>query len=603
MHYERNYSMEDMNIVIVGHVDHGKSTVVGRLLADTDSLPQGKLERIRETCKRNSKPFEYAFLLDALKDEQAQGITIDAARCFFKTKLRNYLIIDAPGHTEFLKNMVTGASRAEAALLVIDAAEGIRENTRRHGYLLSMLEIRQVAVLVNKMDLVAYDRTKFEAIVAEYSEFLKNINIVPAAYIPVSGMKGDNIAWHSTKTPWFNGRTVLEELDYFVSGKPPVEQAFRLPVQGVYKFTRKEDARRIIAGTIESGRVKVGDEIVFYPSGKKSRIKSLETFNREKPEQMEAGWAAGFTLEEQIYVKRGDLVSVWGESQPKVANRIKVNLFWLGKEPLIPKKEYFLKLGTAKIGFRVEEICRVLDASTLQAKKRDWVGRHEVAECILKLKKPLAFDLAREAARTGRFVIIDNHEISGGGIVTEALEDKQTLVKGKGSHHNYQWERSFIVPEERAERYKQRATLIIITGQKGAGKKALAKTLEKKLFDEGKIVYFLNLDNVSNKVNTDLKKFNQSYREKYLRRLTTIFHIMLDAGVIGIITVTELTCTDLEIIKAVIDQSQIETVWIGEEISTDIGVDLQISGLNSEETAVSAVKELLEDHGVIFKAW
>ena len=224
---------EIMNIVTVGHVDHGKSTVVGRLMADTGVLPEGKLEQIRENCRRNSKPFEYAFLLDALKNEQAQGITIDTARCFFKTEKRHYIIIDAPGHIEFLKNMVTGASRAEAALLVIDAARGIEENTRRHGYFLSMLGIRQVAVLVNKMDLVAYRQQVYDDIRTAYADFLHKIGITPASFIPVSGMQGDNIAGHSANMPWYDGLNVLEQLDRFQAVPEPEDRPLRLPVQGV----------------------------------------------------------------------------------------------------------------------------------------------------------------------------------------------------------------------------------------------------------------------------------------------------------------------------------------------------------------------------------
>jgi bifunctional enzyme CysN/CysC len=589
--------MEDMNIVIVGHVDHGKSTVVGRLLADTGSLPQGKLEQVRETCKRNSKPFEYAFLLDALKDEQAQGITIDAARCFFKTNTRNYLIIDAPGHAEFLKNMVTGASRAEAAILVIDAVEGVQANTRRHGYLLAMLGIRQVAVLVNKMDLVAYDREKLEKIVEEYTKFLEEITIFPSAFIPVSGMEGDNIAWRSAKIPWYNGRTVLEELDHFQSAKPPVEQPLRLPVQGVYKFTRKGDARRIIAGTIASGKLRVGDEVIFNPSGKQSRVKSIEVFNRDDCTWIEAGWATGFTLEEQIYVKRGELVSVSGEPQPKVTSRIKANLFWLGKEPFVLKKEYFLKLGAAKVGFRVEEIIRVLDAASLQTRKRNWVSRHEVTECVLKLKKALAFDLAWELAPTGRFVIIDNYEISGGGIITAALDDKQLPVKEKGLSRSYKWKKSSIAPEERAARYNQKAVLIIITGQRAARNESIAQALERKLFEEGKYVCFLGLGG------GDSRKAHHNQREERLRKLTEVAPILLDAGVILIITAIGLTPGDLEKIKTAIGPGRLETVWIGENVGSDISYDLQIPVINSEQTTVNAVKELLEDRGVIFKPW
>ena len=213
---------EVMNIVIAGHVDHGKSTIIGRLLADTNSLPEGKLEQIKESCRQNSKPFEYAFLLDALKDEQSQGITIDAARVFFSTKKREYIIIDAPGHIEFLKNMVTGASRAEAALLVIDAEEGVRENSRRHGYMLSMLGIKQVVVLVNKMDLVKYDRGVFNSVVEEYKKFLAGINLA-ADFVPVSGMEGDTVAELTDKMPWYKGNTVLEVLDTEILTVEPAE--------------------------------------------------------------------------------------------------------------------------------------------------------------------------------------------------------------------------------------------------------------------------------------------------------------------------------------------------------------------------------------------
>jgi len=270
---------EQMNIVIVGHVDHGKSTVIGRLLADTGSLPEGKLESVKEFCRKNARPFEYAFLLDALKDEQAQGITIDTARCFFKTNKRDYIIIDAPGHVEFLKNMVTGASRAEAALLVIDAKEGIKENSKRHGHIVSMLGIKQVVVLVNKMDLVGFDREVYEAIVSEFGEFLQKVNIRPINYIPISAFNGDNIAQRSRNTLWYDGPTVLEQLDGFVNKKENRQLPFRMPVQDIYKFTEEGDDRRIVAGTIISGSISVGDEVVFLPSNKKSVIKSIEGFN------------------------------------------------------------------------------------------------------------------------------------------------------------------------------------------------------------------------------------------------------------------------------------------------------------------------------------
>ncbi|MBC8070701.1 MAG: GTP-binding protein, partial [Deltaproteobacteria bacterium] len=247
---------DTMHIVIVGHVDHGKSTLVGRLLADTGVLGDGKLEKVRATCERQGKAFEYAFLLDALEAEQDQGITIDAARVFFRTAARDYIIIDAPGHIEFLKNMVTGAARAEAAVLLIDAKEGVRENSRRHGYLLGMLGIRQVAVVVNKMDLVGYDQAHFESIEREYRAFLAEVDITPQYFIPIAARSGDNVATRSTQLDWYGGPTVLEAVDGF--GKLPARThlPLRMPVQDVYKWGHRGDDARIIAGRVETGRLR-----------------------------------------------------------------------------------------------------------------------------------------------------------------------------------------------------------------------------------------------------------------------------------------------------------------------------------------------------------
>jgi bifunctional enzyme CysN/CysC len=276
-----------LQIVIGGHVDHGKSTIIGRLLADTGSLPDGKLAQIREFCLRTARPFEYAFLIDALKDERAQGITIEAARVFFQTPVRDYLIIDAPGHIEFLKNMVTGASRADAALLVIDAHEGIQENSRRHGHLMAMMGLRHVAVLVNKMDLVGFGHARFTQIEAEFRAFLHQVGVRPSHVIPVAGRDGDNIAARSARLPWYRGPTVREALEAFPAAQPEIDGPFRMPIQDVYKFTNGGDDRRIIAGTVLTGRARLGDELVFYPSGKRSAIKTFEAFNR--PPQVAAG--------------------------------------------------------------------------------------------------------------------------------------------------------------------------------------------------------------------------------------------------------------------------------------------------------------------------
>lgn len=599
----RSEHREDMSIVVVGHVDHGKSTVIGRLLADTGSLPQGKLEFVQEMCRRNAKPFEYAFLLDALKDERAQGITIDAARCFFRTARRNYIITDAPGHIEFLKNMVTGAARAEAALLVIDATEGVRENSRRHGYMLKMLGLRQVVVLINKIDLVDYDGKVFQGIVQEYSDFLKQIEILPAAYIPVSGRQGDNIATRSTRTGWYSGHTVLRALDEFQAERLPEDKPFRLPVQGVYKFTQGGDTRRIVAGTVESGRLRVGDEVVFFPSGKKSRVASIEAFNSSRQVSTGAGWATGFTLTEQIYVRRGDLMALAGQSNPKVTSRIKANLFWLGREPMVPEKEYCLKIGTDKAGVRLEEIVRVIDASNLEAVPKNEIGRHDVAECLLKIEKAVAFDLAHDLPRTGRFVIVDGYEISGGGIILADLEDRHRQVREQVQIRNYKWEMSMISPEERAEKYNQKAALLLITGHRNVGKKTVAKALEQRLFNDGKLVYFLGIGNILYGVDADIKRTGGNHREEHLRRLAEVSHILLDAGAILIVTAVDLTREDLEIIKTVVSGDQIETVWVGENVTTDIPCDLHIPCVESGGKAASIAKAFLQERGIIFKPW
>jgi bifunctional enzyme CysN/CysC len=592
---------ERMNIVIGGHVDHGKSTIIGRLLADTHSLPDGKLEQVRALCARTSKPFEYAFLLDALKDERAQGITIDAARVFFKTKARDYIIIDAPGHIEFLKNMITGAARADAALLVIDAHEGVQENSRRHGYMMSMLGIRQLAVLVNKMDLVSYDRRQFDQIESEYRKFLGQFGSTPIAFIPVAGRDGDHIVERSHALSWYQGPTVLEALDAFATSGADRDQPFRMPVQDVYKFTNHGDSRRIIAGTIESGSIRSGDEVVFYPSGKRSRIKTLEAFNRPAPVHAAAGEAAGFTLEEQIYVSRGELAALSSERRPEISSRLRVSLFWLGRTPLVKKRDYLLKLGSARVTMRLEEVHRVIDASNLAANEgADRVERHEVAECTLSCNRALAFDLADAVASTSRFVIVDAFEISGGGIVRETLPDKQDAVREKVLLREWKWEASAITLDRRAARFAQRPTLVIVTGPKDADRKGLARQLEARLFDEGRVVYFLAIGNVVYGVDADITR-DREIRREHIRRLAEVANLMLDAGIILIVSAQELTQEEVGLIKTTVDPQRIETVWVGDPAGSDLDYDLSLAEGDGDEQNVARIRTLLVNKGVLFQ--
>lgn len=595
--------LNDMNIVIVGHVDHGKSTVIGRLLADTGSLPEGKLEQVKEMCRRNSRPFEYAFLLDALKDERSQGITIDTARCFFNTEKRKYIIIDAPGHIEFLKNMISGASRAEAALLVIDAFEGIQENSRRHGYMLSMLGIKQVSVLVNKMDLVGYSKETYDSITAEYKAFLSEISVVPTAFIPVSAIEGDNIALRSENMPWYDGNTVLDQLDAFIPIQPDISLPFRMPVQDVYKFTGGGDTRRIIAGTIETGSLKAGDEITFYPSRKHTCVSSLEYLGSSAPQEFTAGMSVGFTMSEQIYVRRGELAVISGQLTPCVSSVFKASIFWLGREPMIKGRPYILKIGSARTEVYLSEITRIIDASNLGSSEKDRIDRHDVAECILRTENEIAFDLSGDNPSTGRFVIVDRYEISGGGIITEKSSGNHEDLREKIVSRNIKWETSSITSEMRGLQRGQHPSLVMITGSPHKRKKDLARTLEHKLFNEGRQVYYMGIGNVAYGVDSDFKikgdSVSPSARSEHIRRLGEVANILIDSGAILIVTATELSNEEKNILSIITNRASDYYVWVGDRKTTDINCDLYLSGDEPLEDAAETISRGLGSKGFI----
>lgn len=588
---------EKMNIVIVGHVDHGKSTVIGRLLADTGSLPQGKLESVRRDCERNAKPFEYAFLLDALKDEQAQGITIDSARCFFKSAQREYIIIDAPGHIEFLKNMISGAARAEAALLVIDAKEGIRENSKRHGYLLSMLGIRQVAVCVNKMDLVNYSEEVFRDIETRYREFLKKIGLEPRAFIPIAAREGENMTEPSRHLAWYKGPCVLGMLDAFDKSKKLSEQPFRMPVQAVYKFTASGDDRRIVAGKIESGKISVGDAVIFLPSNKKSEVKSIEHFNAPVAVQAQAGYSVGFTLKEQIYINRGDIMCRVDSPHPSVSSLLKVEIFWMGKNPFVKGQEYKLKLGTAKVPVYLKEIIKNIDASDLQSSEKASVERHEVAECILECASPVAFDTASDIEATGRFVIVDQYDIAGGGIVVEMLSDEQSEVRKQVTLREEKWDYSIVDSLERQRKYGHKPKLILLTGKVGVDKKTVAKELEKKLFESGAKTYFLGIGNLLRGLDADVEHVKTARRE-HVRRLGEVSHLMMDAGLIVLATASNLNDEELKCLQEITSRDMILIVNVGANDFRQGIVDLNLEAENPAAVNVRKVLDLMENAGV-----
>ena len=592
-------SRQRLSVVIAGHVDHGKSTVVGRLLADTGSLPEGKLEQIRALCERSGRPFEYAYLLDALKDERSQGITIDTARVFFRTEAREYLLLDAPGHVEFIRNLVTGAARADAALLVIDAGEGVQDNSRRHGYLLGLLGIRSVAVVVNKMDRVEYHEAVFRRIVEEYAAFLASTGLEPAHWIPVSAREGANLTSRSDRMPWYQGPTVLEALEGFAAPADPTEAPFRMPVQDVYKFTGRGDDRRIVAGTIESGTVRLGDELVFFPSGKRGKVRSFETAGGSSGDAAAAGQAIGFTLDQQIYITRGEIATRFSEPPPHVTSRLRAGLFWLGRAPLAPGRDYVLKLGTARVSMRVESIHRALDAASLAVRApAESVNRHEIAECTLALSRAIATDASPGLSVTSRFVIVDGDDIAGGGLVREALPDPQAPLRHTVMRRNAKWETSFIPVERRTERYRQQPTLLLLTGPRDVDRKQLAKALEARLFAEGQVVYYLGMANILYGVDADLGRAAED-RSEHLRRLAEVAHLMLDAGMILVVTAAELTREDLDAISTAIPEGRIVTAWLGDRVTTDLSADLELGLDDDLASGVEQLRALLAARGAL----
>jgi sulfate adenylyltransferase large subunit len=433
---------EKLKIVVTGHVDHGKSTVIGRLLFDTNSLTQGAIERVKAINKEKGQHFEFAFLLDAFEEERKQGITIDTTRLQFKTQKRDYLIIDAPGHKEFLKNMISGASDAEVAFLVVDAQRGVEEQSRRHAHMLKLLGIDQIGVLVNKMDLVDYSEAVFDKIKEELSAYLKDLNMEAQLFVPLSGLMGENIVKPSDKLSWFKGPTLIDALDSIK--KVEERESLRFPIQDVYKF----DDRRIIAGRLESGEIRVGEHILVSPGLKTTVVENLESWlPRDKKESAQAPESIGISVRDEFFNQRGEIISTQ-EDAPIVTDSFQASIFWMGKNPLEKSKKYKLKLATSAEEASIEAIYHLIDSSSLApVEGASEVKVNEVADVLIRLKKPIALDLFSRHKATGRFVLVDGYDVSGGGIVTLAEPkalSKQGFVKGDLSARSEVFEEYYL---------------------------------------------------------------------------------------------------------------------------------------------------------------
>lgn len=402
--------MQQVTVTAIGHVDHGKSTLLGRLLSDTGSIPKERIDSVKARCAELGRAFEHAFLLDALQEEQQKNITIDLCRFQFSSGDRHFVLIDAPGHKEFLKNMVSGAASADGVVLLVDASEGMRDQTRRHAYLLGFLGIRQIVVAVNKMDRVAYSQTEFDRQQRDIENYLQELGLKPVATIPISARDGVNVARVSNEMPWYSGPTLLEQLTRLEPVERPEHLPLRFPIQDIYE----DSGRQIAVGRIESGRLRAGEELVFVPSGLTVRVEFVGSLDSESG----AGRSVAIALPHGVRLHRGEIGARRGAS-PRIGSELKASLFWLGKTPLQKGKEYLLRLTTVEERVRVRSIRRVVQTESLTARRGDLasVDHSEVADVTLETERPIPYDCFSEIPNTGRIVLIDEGDVAGGGIV------------------------------------------------------------------------------------------------------------------------------------------------------------------------------------------
>jgi bifunctional enzyme CysN/CysC len=516
-----------VSVVFVGHVDHGKSTLIGRILTETGSLPDGKIESLRKACAARGQPFEYAFVLDALSEEQEQNITIDTTQIQFRSGRRGYVIIDAPGHQEFLKNMITGAANADAAVVVIAADEGVREQSRRHGQLVGLLGIREVIVAVNKMDLVDFSEDRFRQIEREYAAFLQDLGLAARAFVPLSASSGENVTTDSGGAmAWFEGPNLLEALDKLDVTCSATELPLRFPIQDVYR----KEKRRIFAGRVESGTIRVGDQLVFSPHNKTARVASVERWAAPATESASAGESIGITLGDHIFVERGHIASHETDA-PVESNRVRAKIFWIGREPLVTGGRYRLKLVTQDVECQVVAVANVIDAATLNSAPaaRSELRTNEVGEVTLQTRAPLVFDNHDRIPSMGRFVLADGAHLVGGGIISGAVYTTRKQIKSE----NIFWNESDITAARRAALNGHRGAIVWLTGLSGAGKSTIAQALEKELFQRSMHTYVLDGDNLRHGLNSNLG-FAPEDRTENIRRVSEVAKLMADAGTVVI---------------------------------------------------------------------
>lgn len=520
------YSEPDVKkIVVVGHVDHGKSTLLGRILLDTGKIPADKVEHVRKTCEEKRVPFEPAFFFDALQEEQEQGISIDTTRVNFEFDGHRFLLIDAPGHIEFLKNMTSGASEAQQGIVMVDCVEGIRAQTGRHLKVLSILGIREVIIVVNKLDKIGYNETVFNELSASLADLADGEGLKCLSVVPISALLGENITEPCENMSWYKGLPLLpfilkvkEETLDFTTGSEP----FRMVLQDIYKFNDK----RYFAGRVMSGEVAVGMEVFFSPSGKVSTVSSIETFPQGERQKAFKGESISLCLEEQIFVERGEVISSTKEV-PEVETELVARVVWLAAEPFQSDNEYLLKIGTNEVKCKVEVATKPGATKSALAT----LNNGDITDVKIKAERPIAFDRTLSTANLNKLVLCSKYETVAAGVINLKAPRK---TEAPVADPNVVFEQGYVEREQREEQNGHKGAVLWLTGLSGAGKSTLAKSLERYLFNSGYKVVVLDGDNLRTGLNADLG-FSPEDRTENIRRISHMAKVFLDTGFITVV--------------------------------------------------------------------
>jgi bifunctional enzyme CysN/CysC len=514
-----------LRFITCGSVDDGKSTLIGRLLYEARALFEDQLSALESDSKRvgtQNGELDFALLVDGLSAEREQGITIDVAYRFFATERRKYIVADTPGHEQYTRNMVTGASTAELAIILIDARKGVLTQTRRHSYLVSLLGIRRVVLAINKMDLVDYSQERCAAIEADYRQFAAQIGLTDITCIPLSALRGDNVIKAGHAMPWYRGPALLEFLDTVPLDGAATEAPFRMAVQWV---SRPNQEFRGFAGVISGGSVRCGDDVVALPSGRHSKVKRIVTADGDL-EQAQRGQSVTLTLADEIDISRGDLLAA-AAAPAGVADQFEATVVWMSDEPLLTGRPYLLKCGTATVSASLVRLHHRVDVNTLEQQSANELKLNEIGVGQLSLDQPLAFDPYESNRDTGGFILIDrlNNSTVGAGL----------LHKGLQRSENVQWQALDVNKDNRAAQKGQRACVLWFTGLSGAGKSTIANLVEKQLYALGRHTYLLDGDNVRHGLNCDLG-FTNADRVENIRRVGEVARLMADAGLIVLVS-------------------------------------------------------------------